>query len=63
MPQLDAETGKSVLDVIRRATSSGTAMLLATHDQGVVEIADRVPAMEDGRVREAMRAETPGLPS
>jgi hypothetical protein len=41
----------------------GTAILLATHDQAVVEVADRVPAIEDGRVTEAKRAETQGLPS
>lgn len=61
--QLDSETGKSVLDVIRKATASGTAILLATHDQAVVDIADRVLQMADGRVTEANRAETPGLPS
>jgi putative ABC transport system ATP-binding protein len=61
--QLDTETGRSVLDVIRRATSSGTAILLATHDHGVIDVADRVLLMEDGRLTEATRAETPGLPS
>ena len=48
--QLDSETGKSVLDVIRAATGSGTAILLATHDKAVVEVADRVLLMEDGRL-------------
>ena len=61
--QLDSETGRSVLEVIRRATSSGTAILLATHDQAVVEFADGVLLMEDGRVSETTRAETSGLPS
>jgi putative ABC transport system ATP-binding protein len=46
--QLDSETGKSVLDVMRDATRSGTAILLATHDQAVIEVADRVLSMEDG---------------
>ena len=54
--QLDSETGKSVLDVMREATRSGTAILLATHDQAVVEIADRVLSMEDGRLAEAASA-------
>jgi len=48
--QLDSETGKSVLEVIRKATVSGAAILLATHDQAVVDIADRVLQMADGRV-------------
>jgi putative ABC transport system ATP-binding protein len=50
--QLDSETGKSVLDVMRDATRSGTAILLATHDQAVIEVADRVLSMEDGRLVE-----------
>ena len=61
--QLDTETGRSVLEVIRQATASGTAILLATHDQAVVEFADRVLLMEDGRLTEATRAATSGLPS
>ena len=36
---------------------------ITTHDQPFVEVADRVLAMEDGRVTEATRAVTPGLPS
>jgi ABC-type lipoprotein export system ATPase subunit len=39
--------------VIRHATSTGTAILLATHDQAVVEFADRVLTMTDGRLAEA----------
>jgi putative ABC transport system ATP-binding protein len=56
--QLDGETGKSVLHVIRAATSSGTAILLATHDKAVVEIADRVLLIEDGRLAENARVST-----
>ncbi|HET6312044.1 MAG TPA: ABC transporter ATP-binding protein [Candidatus Nitrosotalea sp.] len=56
--QLDSETGKSVLDVIRAATGSGTSILLATHDKAVVEIADRVLLMEDGRLAENAGAPT-----
>jgi putative ABC transport system ATP-binding protein len=50
--QLDSETGQSVLDVMRAATRAGTAILLATHDQAVIEVADRVLSMEDGRLAE-----------
>ncbi len=42
--------GKSVLDVMRAATRAGTAILLATHDQAVIEVADRVLSMEDGQL-------------
>jgi putative ABC transport system ATP-binding protein len=55
--QLDSETGKSVLDLIRAATGSGTAILLATHDKAALEVADRVLLMEDGRLTEPTRAE------
>jgi putative ABC transport system ATP-binding protein len=48
--QLDSETGKSVLDVMRDATRAGTAILLATHDLAVIEVADRVLSMEDGQL-------------
>jgi putative ABC transport system ATP-binding protein len=48
--QLDSETGKTVLDVMRDATRTGTAILLATHDQAVIEVADRVLSMEDGQL-------------
>jgi ABC-type Fe3+/spermidine/putrescine transport system ATPase subunit len=54
--QLDSETGKSVLDLMRDATRSGTAILLATHDQAVVEVADRVLSMEDGQLAELATA-------
>ena len=54
--QLDSETGKSVLDLMRDATRSGTAILLATHDQAVVEVADRVLSMEDGHLTEVAPA-------
>jgi putative ABC transport system ATP-binding protein len=54
--QLDSETGQSVLKVMHDATRSGTAILLATHDQAVVEVADRVLSMEDGRVAVAAPA-------
>lgn len=37
---------------MRDATRSGTAILLATHDQAVIEVADRVQSMEDGRLVE-----------
>jgi ABC-type lipoprotein export system ATPase subunit len=33
--------------VIREAASSGTAVLLATHDRAATELADRVLYMED----------------
>jgi putative ABC transport system ATP-binding protein len=46
--QLDTETARSVLDVLRRTADNGTAVLLATHDPAAAEIADRVVRMDDG---------------
>jgi ABC-type lipoprotein export system ATPase subunit len=37
---------------MRETTRAGTAILLATHDQAVVEVADRVLSMEDGQLAE-----------
>ncbi|HEX9098922.1 MAG TPA: hypothetical protein VF956_05485 [Candidatus Dormibacteraeota bacterium] len=41
------------------ATRSGTAILLATHDQAVVEVADRVLSMEDARLADAATERAP----
>jgi putative ABC transport system ATP-binding protein len=49
--QLDTETGRAVLDVLRRTADAGTAVLLATHDPAAAEVADRVLLMEDGVLR------------
>ncbi|MGI8563262.1 MAG: ABC transporter ATP-binding protein [Candidatus Dormibacter sp.] len=49
--QLDTDTGRGVLEVIRQAADAGTGVLLATHDNSACSIADRVLLMEDGRVR------------
>jgi putative ABC transport system ATP-binding protein len=48
--QLDSETSAGVMELIRRLAGAGTAVLMATHDRGAVDYADRVVAMEDGRV-------------
>jgi putative ABC transport system ATP-binding protein len=50
--QLDTETARGIMAVIREAASSGTAVLLATHDTAATELADRVLTMEDGVLRE-----------
>jgi len=46
--QLDTETARGIMAVIREAASSGTAVLLATHDAAATGLADRVLTMEDG---------------
>ncbi|MDQ6773290.1 MAG: ABC transporter ATP-binding protein, partial [Candidatus Dormibacteraeota bacterium] len=38
--QLDTETARGILALIREAADSGTAVLLATHDRAAAEVAD-----------------------
>lgn len=49
--QLGADTAARVLDLIRSAAESGTAILLATHDPEVARRADRVLRLEGGRIQ------------
>ncbi len=56
--QLDTETARTIMALIRQAADSGTAVLLATHDEAAAEAADRVLLMEDGVLRERAPAAT-----
>ena len=50
---LDMTVQAQILQLLRGVRDAGVALLVITHDRGVVgEVADRVLAMEDGRVRE-----------
>ncbi|WP_424135454.1 ATP-binding cassette domain-containing protein [Roseomonas chloroacetimidivorans] len=56
---LDKASGQEVVRLLRDlARSRGTAILLVTHDPRILDVADRIVAMEDGRVvsDEAARA-------
>ena len=46
---LDHRATRRVLDVLRTAADAGTACLLATHDPSVLDVADRVVRLRDGR--------------
>jgi putative ABC transport system ATP-binding protein len=48
--QLDTETGAAIMRLVRSLTSSGTTVIVATHDAGMAEAADRLLNMEDGRL-------------
>jgi putative ABC transport system ATP-binding protein len=50
--QLDSRTAAGILSLIREAADSGTAVLMATHDEQVASIGDRVLRMEDGMLTE-----------
>lgn len=48
--QLDAETGAAMAELIRQVALSGTAVLVATHDEALAQFADRVALIDDGRI-------------
>lgn len=47
---LDAKTGKTIMDVLLNLHRTGQTILLVTHDPAVAALADRVVRIEDGRV-------------
>lgn len=50
---LDGATGRGVLDTLQAlARSENRAVVIVTHDDRVLRIADRLIHVEDGRVRE-----------
>jgi putative ABC transport system ATP-binding protein len=48
---LDAETGRQVMELLKDAAGGpGRAVLVVTHDNRIYRYADRIVAMEDGRI-------------
>ena len=47
---LDAESGREILDIFRRLVGSGRTLVLVTHDRTVAERADRILVLDDGRI-------------
>jgi putative ABC transport system ATP-binding protein len=48
---LDADTGRLVMDVLRRnALSEDRALIIVTHDNRIFSFADRIARMDDGRI-------------
>ncbi len=53
---LDSRTGREVVELLRSlAREQGCAVLMVTHDPRILDIADRLVRMEDGRLMEAER--------
>ena len=53
---LDRKTGREVVELLQRlAHQEGTAILLVTHDNRILDIADRIITLEDGRIEETHR--------
>ncbi len=54
---LDKQSGQEVVHLMRDlAKRQGTPILLVTHDPRILDIADRVVAMEDGRIMQGATA-------
>lgn len=51
--ELDTETGRAVLDLIADVASDGRAVVLASHDEPTLGIADRIITLRDGRRTDA----------
>jgi putative ABC transport system ATP-binding protein len=50
---LDGKSGREVVDLMQRlAREQGCPILMVTHDNRVLDIADRIVHMEDGRIAE-----------
>jgi putative ABC transport system ATP-binding protein len=57
---LDAASGQTIIDILHRiARSHGTTVLCVSHDPRLIHHADRVLAMEDGRILSDRRLTTP----
>jgi putative ABC transport system ATP-binding protein len=48
--ELDAATGREILDLFRRLNRDGTTLLVVTHDERLASAAGRVVHMLDGRI-------------
>jgi putative ABC transport system ATP-binding protein len=48
---LDSKTGGQIIDLMRQINATdGTTFIFSTHDQKVIEYADRLITLEDGRI-------------
>ncbi|MEM1256292.1 MAG: ATP-binding cassette domain-containing protein [Cyanobacteria bacterium P01_H01_bin.21] len=49
---LDSQTGRDVIEIMRELSrEQGCSVLLVTHDNRILDIADRIIQMEDGRLK------------
>jgi putative ABC transport system ATP-binding protein len=54
---LDRNTGRSVIELLQRlAKKDGVTVVLVTHDSRILDIADRILSLEDGRLSTLMNA-------
>ena len=60
---LDSQSTREVLALIRRSHEQGQTIVLVTHDASVASVADRVITMRDGRIVDDTRLVSGGDPS
>jgi putative ABC transport system ATP-binding protein len=53
--QLDTETARGVMTLMRSVPDGRASVLVATHDEGLAELADRVLQLRDGQLHEVAR--------
>ncbi|NDD29175.1 MAG: ATP-binding cassette domain-containing protein [Proteobacteria bacterium] len=54
---LDGKTGREIVTIMQRlAREQGCSVLMVTHDNRVLDIADRVLTMEDGRLQDGVHS-------
>lgn len=54
---LDSKSGRDVVDILHDlAKQQGCTILLVTHDNRILDLADRIVHLEDGRLRDAVMA-------
>jgi putative ABC transport system ATP-binding protein len=52
---LDRETGRGIVELLERlARQQGVSVVLVTHDNRILDVADRILTLEDGRLRSLM---------
>lgn len=59
---LDTEAGHDMMDILRDvARAPDRALIVVTHDNRILDFADRIARMEDGRVVELSERHAPGV--
>ncbi len=48
--QLDSETGKQIMDLLKALNKKGVSVIVVTHDQSVAAMAERVITVSDGHI-------------
>ncbi|HAS84055.1 MAG TPA: hypothetical protein DCS43_15590 [Verrucomicrobia bacterium] len=54
---LDSHSGREIVDLLHKlAREQGCSILLVTHDNRILDVADRILMLDDGRIEESSRA-------